>query len=59
MSKNASHMERFADRRQRRLIAMDERPMEEERLPNPMKRDDWVLWLELQRELESAEIQDC
>jgi hypothetical protein len=32
--------------------------MQEEELPNPMRRDDWVRWIELQRELEYAEIQD-
>ncbi len=32
--------------------------MQEEELPNPMRREDWVSWLELQRELEYAENQD-
>jgi hypothetical protein len=45
----------FIGRKQRRTIAMHEPRMEEERLPNPMKRDDWVRWLELQRELDLAE----
>jgi hypothetical protein len=39
---------------------MDETPLQEEKMPDPrLRRDDWVKWLELQRELEFALIQDC
>jgi hypothetical protein len=49
MSGKAAKRGKFFGRRQRR-------PVEE--LPNPMRRDDWVRWIELQRELEYAQIQD-
>jgi hypothetical protein len=54
VSNKASRRERFFGRRQRRLTAMDEKPQEEEELANPMRREDWVRWLEPQRELELA-----
>ena len=57
MSKR-SKSHKFFGRRQRRPVEAAECPQEEEQMPNPMRRDDWVRWLELQRDLESAEIQD-
>jgi hypothetical protein len=59
MSGKAAKRGRFFGRRQRKPIEAAERPQDEKKLPNPMRRDDWVRWLELQRELELAEIQDC
>jgi hypothetical protein len=59
MSGKAAKRDRFFGRRQQRKpIEAAERPQDEKKLPNPMRRDDWVRWLELQRELESPEIQD-
>ena len=53
MSGKAAKRGRFFGRRQRRPIEAAERPQDaEEELPNPMRREDWVRWLELQRELE-------
>lgn len=39
VSNKASRRGRFFGRRQHRLVAMDERPREEEELPNPMRRE--------------------
>jgi hypothetical protein len=58
MSKQAYRSRFFGCRRAKRVEA-SERPQQEEELPNPMRREDWLRWLELQRELELAEIQDC
>ena len=58
MSGKAAKRGRFFGRRQRKPIEAAERPQDEKKLPNPMRRDDWVRWLELQRDLESPEIQD-
>ena len=51
MSGKAAKRGRFFGRRQRKPIEAAERPQDEKKLPNPMRRDDWVRWLELQREL--------
>jgi hypothetical protein len=59
MSGKAAKRGKFFGRRQRRTIEAAERPQNKEELPNPMRPDGWVRWLELQRALESAEIQDC
>jgi hypothetical protein len=44
MSGKAAKRGRFFGRRQRRPVERAERPVEEEELPNPMRRDDWVRW---------------
>jgi hypothetical protein len=56
MSGRASQRGRFFGRRRPRPIDAAERPAEEEKVPNPMERDDWVAWLELKRELELAKL---
>ena len=53
MSNKARRGDRFFGRKQRQSVAKDERPQQEEEIPNPMRRDDWVRWLELKRELDS------
>jgi hypothetical protein len=58
MTSKTTKRNRFFGRRQRRPIEAAERPQQEEELPNPMRRDDWVRWLELQRELEFARLQE-
>jgi hypothetical protein len=58
MSGKAAKRGKFFGRRQRRPVERAERPVQKEELPNPMRRDDWVRWIELQRELEYAQIQD-
>jgi hypothetical protein len=56
MSSKATRRERFSGRRQRQPVAMDERALEEDKLSDPHScRDDWIRWMELQRELETAE----
>ena len=59
MSGKAAKRGRFFGRRQRKRIEAAESPQDEEKLPSPMSREGWVRWIELQRELEYAEIQDC
>ena len=58
MSGRAANRGRFFGRRQRKPIEAAERLQDEEKLPNPMKPEEWVCWLELQRELDFAQIQD-
>jgi hypothetical protein len=58
VSNKARRGDHFFGRRQRQSVAKDERPQQEEEIPNPMKPEEWVCWLELQRELEFAQIQD-
>jgi hypothetical protein len=58
MNSKAAKRGRFFGREKRRPTEGAERPQQEEERPNPMRRDDWVRWLELQRDLEFEEIQD-
>jgi hypothetical protein len=53
-----SNRGKFFGRRRLQSINAAERPQEEEKAPNPLSRDGWLRWLELQWDLESAEIQD-
>jgi hypothetical protein len=55
MSSKATGRERFSGRRQRQPIAMDERALEDKLSDRHSCRDDWIRWMELQRELETAE----
>jgi hypothetical protein len=57
VSSNNSRRRPSFGRRPRRCVEAAERLQDEEELPNPMRPDGWVRWLELQRALESAEIQ--
>ncbi len=59
MSGRASQRGRFFGRRKPRPVQIERPHWEAEQIPDPMRREDWLRWLELQGELELAEIQDC
>jgi hypothetical protein len=58
MSRVSNHG-KFFGRRRARPIDATEKPMQEEEALDPMSREGWVRWIELQWDLEATEIQDC